>query len=196
MRGRDEIVEGREIITDLYNNHRGMAYRIVKDVLGQQISPEEEDDLVQEGFYQMLKHLENLLGRNKKEYFRYMCSTMLHLAINEGRRRSGCQWVSFTDVLESGELMGLPIYWVDLEDRIISEAERSEVNGILYQALAELNQQEYDLIVGYYFFEISDQKMGDWLGLKTAFVRIYRKRALKKLAKKYKEIVERQRCHT
>ena len=111
MRGRDEIQEireGVEIITDLYNNHRGMAYRIVKDVLGDQVSLEAQDDLVQEGFLQMLNHVENLLGRSQKEYMRYMQVTMFHTAINEGRRITGRPSISFTEILEREEWKEMP----------------------------------------------------------------------------------------
>ena len=195
MRGRDEmreIAKGKEIITDLYYNHRGIAYRIVKDVLGDQIDPSEEDDLVQEGFYRMLKCLGNLVDRSKKEYFHYMCATVLHVALDEGRRRSGQKEISFTEILEREELAKLPLYGVHLEDRVVSEEEQREANAILYQALDCLKQQDHDLIVGYYFYEISDRKMGEWLGLKESFVRIYRRRAIKRLSKRYKEVLEQE----
>ncbi len=196
MRGRDgthEIQQGIEFITDLYNNYRGAAYQIIKDVLGDQIGLDAQDDLVQEGFCRMLGRLDTLLGRSRKAYYHYMRTTMLHLALDEGRRLSGKPCISFQDILESEELALFPLYGVYPDEHVISEADRAEANGLLYQAMEHLNQQEYDLIVGYYFFEIKDPKMAEWLGLKEAVVRVYRGRALKKLAKHYKHALEQER---
>lgn len=196
MKSRDEIQQAnefRENITDLYYNHRGMAYSIIKKVLGSQVSLEEQDDLVQEGFCRMLKCAESMIGRTKKECFNYMCSTMLHLALDEGRKRSNQKLISFTELLESEELAELNVYGVSPEDQYISDEEWREVTDLIHQSLAGLSQQDYELILGHFFYDLSDKTVGKRLGMKEAFVRVYRNRALKKVAKQYRAAVDRER---
>lgn len=195
MKGRDEtyeVEEGKEFITDLYNNHRGMAYGIVHRVLGQQIGPEAKDDLVQEGFMQMLSHMDRLLGCGKEEYIRYLRVTMFHLAISEGRRLSRNTIVGGSDVLED-ELQQMSGPISTMKRPVFELVEERQSSFVLYRALERLSRQDHDLIVGFYYYDLEDKVVGEYLRLPHAFVRVYRKRALKRLSKEFVAILEQDR---
>ena len=195
MSGQDEtqtLKEGIEIITDLYNNHQGMAYEIVHKVLGQQISLEDKEDLVQEGFMQMISHLDTLLGSSKRGYYRYLRAIMFHVAISEGRRLSRKTMVGGSDVLEEElEKLSWPVSSSQMQ--IFTQVEKRQSSFVLYRALACLKQQDFDLIAGFYYFDLEDKVVGKYMGIPYGFVRVYRKRALKRLSKAFVAILEQDR---
>ena len=56
-----------------------------------------------------------------------------------------------------------------------------------------MKPKAFDLIVGFYYFDLEDKVMGEYLGLPHAFVRVYRKRALKRLSKEFVAVLEQDR---
>ena len=88
---RDDVLddeEAKRIITELYEKGHGMAAYAIGQVLGNQLSGDEREDLIQEGFLRMVIHVESLRDKTLGQRLSYMYSAMRSVAIDEGRRRT------------------------------------------------------------------------------------------------------------
>jgi len=80
--------QATQVILDLYEKGHGLAYYAIERILGNQLTRDEIEDLVQEGFLRLLIHAEHLHRIDEDRQMSYLTSTMRNVAIDEGRRRS------------------------------------------------------------------------------------------------------------
>lgn len=78
--------QAKQIIMDLYRKGHGRAFYTIERILGNQLTKDEIEDLVQEGFVRLLIHVDRLRRIDTELQMRYLTSTMRNVAIDEGRR--------------------------------------------------------------------------------------------------------------
>ncbi len=190
MRYERKVLDDKEaddIITELYNKGHNMADRIIEEILGPQICREDREDLLQEGFLRMVKHVEDLKERTLAGRLSYMSSAMRNLAIDEGRRLTKCRLLGFCDSIDSEDCQELSSDILTPEEYFLQKETREENNVRLEKAFAQLDTRDQALLREKYGNERNDREIGKLLGIRTENVRTYLHRARKKLAAFYEE---------
>jgi RNA polymerase sigma factor (sigma-70 family) len=180
-------VEVKEMIGELYVRGHGLADQVIEQILGNQISKEEREDLIQEGFVRLIIHVEELKKRSMGGRLSYMRSTMRNLAIDEGRKRTKQKLQGFLDMLDSEECLDLWSKELTPEEQFFRKNDHEDRNQRLEEALSQLAPRDIALLVEKYGKEKSDKEIGEKLGIRPGNVRTYVGRARKKLKKIYKK---------
>ena len=189
MSRREEILtdaEANQIITELYDKGHGLAAYAIEQILGMQLTKEELEDLVQDGFLRMVIHVEALRDKSFAERLSYMYSTMRNVAIDEGRRRSKGRLLGS---LDSVECLEIPSADLTPEEYFMMAADAAEKKRRLQAILKRLDQRDRDLLIEKYKNGLSDGEIGRKLGIKARNVRVYLARARRKAAIYYGEEV-------
>lgn len=178
--------EAKQIILTLYDTGHGVASRVIGSILGSQISQEEKEDLIQEGFLKLVTHVEQLKGRTPKERTAYMARVMRTVAIDEARRRIQTRMVESLETTnypepESTDLTPEEFY-------LMREAVEEKVTR-MRAALERLPERDRVLLIEKYQNGRSDAEIGSILNIKPRNVRVYLSRARHKAAMYYGEEV-------
>ena len=190
---RDDVLddeEAKRIITELYEKGHGMAAYAIGQVLGNQLSGDEREDLIQEGFLRMVIHVESLRDKTLGQRLSYMYSAMRSVAIDEGRRRTKNKILHSID---SDDYTELPSDELTPEERFMRAAQIEEDRRRLHAVLAKLEARDLSLLIEKYKNGLSDKEIGLKLGIKTGNVRVYMARARRKAAQYYEEVLDEER---
>ena len=193
--GRDEALddeEAKRIIEELYEVGHGLADYAVSQVLGRQVSRDEREDLIQEGFLRMVLHVEWLKEKTLGQRVSYMFTAMRNVAIDEGRRRSRNKILYSIDS-DTYKYIEFPSDEPTPEELFMREAQMEEDKRHLDEVLARLDQRDLMLLIDKYRNGLSDQEIGLRLGIKASNVRVYLSRARRRAALHYKEVLDEER---
>lgn len=193
MPRREEILEddeARRIIEELYDKGHGLADYVIEQILGTQLTREEREDLIQDGFLRMIIHVEKLRNKSEGERISYMYSTMRNVAIDEGRRLTRMKLLGYREERTDVEIVSPNL---TPEERYMMEQDVRDKRRRLRIALERLTEQERALLVEKYHNGLSDREIGAKLGIKPRNVRVYMARARRKASIYYGEVLNEER---
>lgn len=184
--------EAQEIIAELYDIGHNLADFTIAQVLGNQLSREEREDLVQEGFLRLVSHVDALKKRTLGERMSYLQSTMRNLAIDEGRKRTQRRMLGYLDILDSEECMEFVSHSPTPEEQWLLDEEIRARSRRLQAALERLEERDLALLTEKYGNQLSDKAIGEKLGIKSRNVASYLSRARKRVAGYYAEEIQKE----
>jgi RNA polymerase sigma-70 factor (ECF subfamily) len=179
--------DAEQIITELYEQGHNLADMLIEQILGTQLSRDEREDLIQEGFLRLITHVEDLSERSLSGRLSYMSSTMRNLAIDEGRRRTKQRLMGLLDMIDDESCREISSNELSPEEHFLMKEDREDRKRRLEEALNRLKPRDMALLIERYGEERSDREIGERLGIKPENVRTYMDRARKRLADIYQE---------
>lgn len=182
--------EAKRIILTLYETGHEVARRVIGRILGTQLSADEKEDLIQEGFLRLVLHVERLKGRTHKEQIAYMAKIMRTVAIDEARRRIQARRLVSLEEIDYTELESVEL---TPEELLMFREDKEEKLASIRAALDRLPERDRRLLIEKYQNGRSDAEIGNMLDIKPRNVRIYLARARHKISIYYGEEVDEQR---
>lgn len=135
-------------------------------------NPIEAEDLVQEALYRFLISYDKLNDNKQLNYKAWLCTVIRNHFFDTKRRekkkRNIDQYLTSISVEQSNET---------LLDNFINKSN----NAILYKKILDLNYPYKDVLIFYYFFDMSIQTIATILNLKENNVKVILYRSKKKL---------------
>jgi len=177
--------EAKRMIEELYDKGHGLADYVIEQVLGRQLSRDEREDLIQEGFLRLTIHVEKLKDKDADERLRYMYSTMRNVAIDEGRRRSKERMIERAQMMER---VIPPATSLPPDVMYVMQQDIKEKNRRVELALQRLNERDRLILIEKYLKGMSDAELAERMGVEPQSVRTYVARAREKASKIYDEI--------
>ena len=179
--------EAKRIILTLYDTSHGVAGRVIGKILGSQLTREEKEDLIQEGFLRLVTHVEQLKDRTPKEQVAYMAKIMRTVAIDEARRRIQTRMVESLETIQFPEPEATNL---TPEEYCLMREDTEEKVTNMRAALDRLSERDRTLLIEKYQNGRSDAEIGSMLDIKPRNVRVYLSRARHKAAIYYGEEVD------
>ncbi len=180
--------EANELLTMLYKKGHNLADYIVEQILGEQIGRDEREDLVQDGFLRLIRNVEKLKLLCLEEQLSYMCKAMQSVAFDQARKLSQKR---IQGPPNERTFPGQAAGGLSPEEQYIKKERDSDVVRCLNRALLRLTVRDRALLTLKYRDQHSDREIGEQLGIKRVYVRVYMARARKRLAAFYLEETSR-----
>ncbi len=176
--------EANELLTMLYKRGHNLADYIVEQILGEQIGRDEREDLVQDGFLRLIRNVEKLKLLCLEEQLSYMCKAMQSVAFDQARKLSQKRAPG-----PAGErtFSGQPVGGLSPEEQYIKKEWKNGIVRCLNRALSRLTKKDRELLTLKYRDQYNDREIGERMGIKRVYVRVYMARARKRLAALYLE---------
>ena len=179
--------EAKRIIMTLYDEGYGIAVSVIDEILGTQITREEREDLIHDGFLKLVIRVEKLRKRTRQEQLAYMAKTMRTVALDEARRRIKQRLLDSLDVIRFPEPESTDL---TPEEYCMMKEDTEEKVTRIRAALGRMTERERRLLIEKYQNGRADVEIGIMLGIKTRNVRVYLARARRKLAIYYGEEID------
>lgn len=181
--------EAKELVVMLYKRGHNLADYLVEQILKEQIGRDEREDIIHNGFVRLIRNVETLKTLCLEEQINYMCKAVRSAAYDEARKISQKKKLSTVNEKEISESCGAG---PTPEDTYIKKEKAIRTSHDLQQALLRLTPRDCELLVEKYRDRRSDREIGERLGIKTEYVRVYIARARKRLAEFYTEEAARE----
>lgn len=135
--------DAEQIITELYEQGHNLADMLIEQILGTQLSRDEREDLIQEGFLRLITHVEDLSERSLSGRLSYMSSTMRNLAIDEGRRRTKQRLMGLLDMIDDESCREISSNELSPEEHFLNERRPGRSKKAAGRSLEPVKTQRY-----------------------------------------------------
>ena len=169
-----ETEDDAELVTRLVKEYERRMFSIAFSIIH---NVSDAEDVVQDTFLKVIKHLDKIRGKTIDEAGVYISAITRNVAIDLHNRKKK------EDIIDPEKYTVLPDKYDDVEDIALTSISYEELRKIILR----LNKTDYEIIYLKYFMELSISDIADMLNIsgKTASQRLYAaKRNLKKRLEK------------
>lgn len=179
--------EARAIITELYEEGHRIADQVIEQIMGNQMSREEREDMIQDGFLRLIIHAESLKEKNMQQRMSYMKSTMRNIAIDEGRRITKNRMSGLGNAMDNVDSVDVYSDEPTPEEHYLINEETRARRRYLNAAMLRLDPRDRSLLAEKYGNCLSDREIGEKLGIRERNITTYLSRARRRLRVFYEE---------
>lgn len=156
------------VYVELYPTMKAAAYQIVNDYHA-------TEDIVHDAIAKLIEKLDTIRGLERSALVSYVSRTVRNTAINYYNKQMGGKQALFYG-LESDTPDGQSYEWKTPEEVFNIKADYEELG----MAVKRLPEKERDILYMKYNQQLSDEEIGDIMGIKKDSVREYLTRARRK----------------
>lgn len=169
--------EDQAFMLDVYEQHKGLMYRIANDYLS---DAQEAEDLVQDCIEKLIKKVDTLKGLNAYALTAYVAYTVKNTATNYLKRRSLRNRYSAEAETSDMDYMDAS----PSPEELLLLSERIDEFHIDF---ARLPENERQLLVSKYILDLSDAELAEMFGCKPESIRMKLTRARRKAIQLFME---------
>jgi RNA polymerase sigma-70 factor, ECF subfamily len=165
-----------ESFATLINQYDRHIYRLALNMTGNQ---EDAEDVLQDSFLKAYSHLGQFQGDSR--FYTWLVRIAVNEALMKLRKRRGASWVSLDEPAETDDRSLMPREIEDWADNPEQSYAKTELQGILTQAIEKLEPQFRTVFVLRDLEEFSTEETAKMLGLSVPAVKSRLLRARLKL---------------